>query len=81
MLFVFLVDLTSPQIDEDDVNARQSESPVQQHQVDEMKMSPQKMQKSQATSPNIPTQEVILQAVTVNEVVSFIFHFFLNNYK
>ncbi|XP_055707888.1 protein encore isoform X4 [Phlebotomus papatasi] len=61
-------DLTSPQIDEDDVNARQSESPVQQHQVDEMKMSPQKMQKSQATSPNIPTQEVILQAVAVNEV-------------
>ncbi|XP_059620400.1 protein encore isoform X2 [Phlebotomus argentipes] len=63
-------DLTSPQIEEEeDVDVRQSEIPAQQqHQVDDLK-SPQKMQKSQATSPNIPIQEVVtLQEVAVNEV-------------
>uniref|UniRef100_A0A1L8DFQ7 Putative suz domain protein n=1 Tax=Nyssomyia neivai TaxID=330878 RepID=A0A1L8DFQ7_9DIPT len=61
-------DLASPQIDEEEV--RRSESPVQQLHHQDAKISPQKMQKSQATSPNIPTQEVILQSGVVSEAQS-----------
>uniref|UniRef100_A0A1B0CE47 Protein encore n=2 Tax=Lutzomyia longipalpis TaxID=7200 RepID=A0A1B0CE47_LUTLO len=65
-------DLTSPQIDEEEAHGRQSESPMQLHHqaAENTKISPQKMQKSQATSPNIPTQEIILQSGGLNEIPS-----------